>query len=164
MCPRCNSSATAVIESRKCSNGSQRRRHMCHACGHRWTLHLGPPPGHRGGLRKGQLPAQRPTMTPDEVRFILLSPDSTRAVAKQIGRSCEAVRQVRANLIHKTVHPKIQRIQRVQHWNRPPVKPPAADGPTCDSCVHWADRCTFGYPDPLLEGLGFAADCSMYES
>ena len=148
MCPSCNSDATAVIESRKCSNGSQRRRHVCHACGHRWTTHKGLPPGHRGGYP--------PKITPDQVRFILLSTDPLRVIAEHIGRSVEAVRQVRVNITHRNIHPEIQRP------GQPRPKPLPTDGPTCYQCQHWVDRCTFGYPDPLEEGPGFASDCSMF--
>ena len=147
MCPSCNSDATALIESRKCSNGSQRHRHECHACGHRWTTHKGAPPGHCG------FP---PKITPDQVRHILLSTDSLRVIAKQIGCSVEAVRQVRVNITHRNIHPEIQRP------GQPRPKPLLTDSPTCYQCQHWADRCTFGYPDPMEEGPGFASDCSMF--
>lgn len=163
MCPSCSSEDTAVIESRKVSNGSQRRRHKCHVCGHRWTTYKGAPPGHCGGLRKGQVIARQPELTADEVRMILISTESTRTLARQLGRSAEAIRQVRANIIHKQVHPTLQRVQHTERSNRVAAKPQIVDGPSCYQCQHWAERCTFGYPDPVEEGPGFAADCSMYE-
>lgn len=163
MCPRCSSDATEVIESRKVSNGSRRRRHKCHICDFRWTTYDGPPPGHRGGLSKGQRVARPPELTPDEVRMILLSVESTRTLGRQLGRSAEAIRQVRAGLIHQQVHPTLERTQRTQQLTRSPTKSLLSEGPSCHLCQHWADRCTFGYPDPIEEGPGFASDCSMYE-
>lgn len=162
MCPRCSSDTTEVLESRKVSNGSRRRRHRCHTCDFRWTAYDGPPPGHCGGLRKGQHVAQLPELTPDEVRMILLSPESTRTLGRQLGRSAESIRQIRAGLTYKRVHPTLERTQRTQQLPRSSAKPLPIDGPNCHLCQHWADRCTFGYPDPIEEGPGFASDCSMY--
>jgi len=145
MCPSCDSDATKVIESRKTINGSQRRRHKCHACGHRWTTHDGGPPGPAGG--------HPPKITPDQVREILLSTESLGVLALRFGCARETVRQIRVNITHRRVHPEIQR----------QGAPVGADGLSCYQCQHWADRCTFGYPDPVVEGPGFASDCSMYE-
>lgn len=149
MCPSCNSDATKVIESRKTINGSQRRRHKCQACDFRWTTHDGVAPGHAGGYP--------PKITPDQVRMILLSTEPLSVLALRIGCARETVRQVRANITHRHVHPEIQR------QGQPQVAPVVADGLSCYQCQHWADRCTFGYPDPVVEGPSFASDCSMYE-
>ncbi|MEY4213102.1 MAG: hypothetical protein RL458_1328 [Pseudomonadota bacterium] len=42
-CPHCLGPGR-VIESKKCRNGSSRRRHECKDCGSRWTTHKGDPP------------------------------------------------------------------------------------------------------------------------
>lgn len=42
-CPHC-SGPGRVIESKRCRNGSNRRRHECKDCGNRWTTHKGEPP------------------------------------------------------------------------------------------------------------------------
>jgi hypothetical protein len=40
---------------------------------------------------------------------------------------------------------------------------PAPGVLTCLSCQHWTDdRCGMGFPDPELEGVGFAADCETF--
>lgn len=38
------------------------------------------------------------------------------------------------------------------------------DAINCINCVQWHDsRCGIGFPDPLREGLKFAADCSIFQ-
>lgn len=93
-------------------------------------------------------------MTPKEIRKILLDRRSNHAVARDLDRSAESVRQVRAGIIRANVHPEIPR------WNQPQT--PATSGSSCYRCQHWRDHCTFGYPDPLEEGPTFAQDCAMY--
>lgn len=39
---------------------------------------------------------------------------------------------------------------------------PEAGAPSCTNCTHWDGKCGMGFPDPLEEGPGFAADCSLY--
>ena len=41
------------------------------------------------------------------------------------------------------------------------------DGPSCERCREWrglesANPCGMGFPDPVIEGVGFARDCSLY--
>jgi hypothetical protein len=99
--------------------------------------------------------SQRAKLTPKEIRIILLDKRPHRAVARELGRSVEGIRQIRFGAIHAQVHPEIPR------WEQPIV--PVASDASCYKCQHWAQRCTFDYPDPLEEGPGFANDCAMYE-
>jgi len=93
-------------------------------------------------------------MTAKEIRKILLDRRSNHAVARDLDRSAESIRQVRLGIIRANVHPEIPR------WNQPQT--PATSGSSCYRCQHWRDHCTFGYPDPLEEGPTFAQDCAMY--
>ena len=93
------------------------------------------------------------------MRFALTQTElSNRQVGRELGCSAEAVRQIRNGTIYATVLPSLL---------RPGARdqpPPAIDGLSCAECAHWGgDRCGFGFPDPLLEGLAFAADCDLYE-
>jgi transposase-like protein len=47
-----------------------------------------------------------------------------------------------------------------------PVK--RRNGPSCTSCNNWRGEenpspCAMGFPDPVIEGPGFARDCSLYQ-
>lgn len=160
-CPKCASAQTELCESRLCVNGTRRRRHQCKACGHRWTSWDGPRPTPHDVNRKRRTtpgPRVRPNLTPDEVRFALVNLDlNNRQVADQLGCSRETVRQLRCGLLYVKVHPELPR-------PKSPKPKAQATGPSCDRCASWKDdRCGFGFPDPVQEGLTFAADCGLYE-
>lgn len=151
-CPVCSSDQLRVIESRPLANGTKRRRHHCENCQHRWTSWDGP------RLKPGRLPGAaappkvyRPRLTEDEVRLILTSPDSSTKLGRQLGRTREAIAQVRRGESYSRVLPELPRWQ-IQRRTE-----------SCHDCIHWlADRCGMGFPDPLLEGPLFAADCAAY--
>jgi hypothetical protein len=154
-CPSCSSSHTRVIETRKLNNGGRRRRHHCHVCFHRWTTWAceRPPQGRLPNARKGY--RTKPPLTEDEVRLVLTSPLSSNKLARELGRSKEAIAAIRRGTLHARTLPDLPRRQAMR---RP------SSGPSCHACEHWRnDRCGMGFPDPLEEGPAFAADCSLYE-
>lgn len=164
-CPACSSEQTTTIESRKIRAGARRRRHGCHACGHRWTVYTDPqgeplsePPARPIPQPTGK-PRQR-KLTPADVRRILTRTDiSNVALGRELGVSREAIRHVRIGLAYADAHPELPR-------QRPKPKrlaEPPADAPSCLCCVLWRDgECGYGFPDPEEEGPGFAADCDHY--
>lgn len=146
-CPRPLCGARAfVVEVRRCSNGSKRRRLECCDCGHRWTHHEGEPPGRRGGLRPGQSHPWR-RVTEQEVRAILTATGSATEIARRTGRSYPTVLGILTGRLHADVAPGLpRRISR-----------------SCLQCRHWLERsCGLGLPDPQDEGPGFAADCASF--
>lgn len=154
MCPACRSTDTAVIESRITAAGKRRRRHECNTCQHRWTTwERNAAPARPPKPRKPRT-TPKPQLTPRQIGVILQNRRPHAEMARELGRSKETIRQVRFGVIHVAVHPEIPR------WNQPDA--PIISGASCHKCEHWADRCTFGYPDPLEEGPGFASDCAMY--
>ena len=161
-CPECGSSHTEVIESRLCTNGTRRRRHACRHCGKRWTAWDGARPSlSEIGKTKARRPMRRQVtpLTAEQVREALLARDvSHTAMGRRLGRSGEAIRQLRIGATHGNFHPEIAR------WQPMPALASVAtiSGPNCFACAHWNDRCAFGFPDPLEEGPGFAADCDLY--
>lgn len=49
-----------------------------------------------------------------------------------------------------------------------PVSAPAmaGHGVSCCRCIHWSsglEQCSIGFPDPLVEGVNFAHDCSVFQ-
>ena len=103
---------------------------------------------------------KRGALTDEQVRQALIRHDLNNAEAgRVIGCSAESVRQIRAGMVYRMVHPELLR----------PTAPadaplPTVNGPSCHECANWTGaRCGFGFPDPLLEGLGFACDCDLYE-
>jgi transposase-like protein len=150
-CPKCNGTHIKVLETNLCPNGTRRRRYRCLTCEHRWTVWTGERPP------KGKRPVR---LTADQIRFALTRTDlNNRQVAEVIGCSTELVRQIRAGLVYRMVHPELLRP------NAPAdAPPPIVSGSSCHECVNWTGAsCGFGWTDPLLEGLGFAADCDLYE-
>ena len=159
-CPGCRSSHTEVLESRLCINGTRRRRHSCLTCGYRWTIWEGERPD-RSEISKSmkRRPARRPAsaLTAAQVRQALLDRDEGHhAMGRRLGRSPEAIRQLRYGITHKNIHPEIAR------WGQA-TPATTSPGPSCYTCGHWrTDRCSFGFPEPGLEGPDFAADCDLY--
>ena len=143
-CPRPQCRANAfVLSTRLCSNGAKRRRLECNDCGHRWTLHDGEPPGHRGGLLPGQTVSQR-RVTEAEVRRILQAKGSAREIARELGRSHPTVLGVLTGRLHVGLAPEL----------------PRRTVRSCLQCRHWLGRnCGLGFPDPEDEGPSFAVDC-----
>jgi hypothetical protein len=83
---------------------------------------------------------------------------NNRQVAELIGCTGETVRKIRCGLIYWDVSPELPRFKEGKRLK------PAAEQRSCGWCEHWAHgRCGFGIPDPLTEGLGFAADCDLYQ-
>jgi hypothetical protein len=67
-------------------------------------------------------------------------------------------------VIGEPAMPRVKRSRKRRQTAEP--KPQPIDGPSCVQCRHWQAgqrECQLGFPDPHLEGLGFAADCSVYE-
>jgi len=148
-CLECASTKTEIIETRMCMNGTRRRRRKCHECGYRWTEWDGKRPG-----------IYKPTLVKEEhVRLALTRPDLTDLeVAHCLGCSNETIRKIRCGIRHRDILPELLRYKERQ---RPQ---PNANKRNCTWCEHWAQsRCSFGFPDPLTEGLGFAADCDLYQ-
>ena len=150
-CPMCSSSQTKVIETRQCHNGTRRQRLQCHDCEHRWTLWHGERP--KRGRVDGAAAVKRiqPRLTEEEIRFILTTQQSGHTLGPELGRSKEAISAIRRGITYKDVCPDLPR------WNHGSRKV------SCLNCIHWDERCGMGFPDPAIEGLGFAADCSVYE-
>lgn len=160
-CPKCGSARIAVRESRRCHNGTRRRRLDCLDCDQRWTEWDGPRPDPKEAPRRKRSTPMRPKRNPlttEQVRFALSRLDlNNTQVARELGCIAETVRQIRAGMIYRDVFPTMLRPKEKR-------KPPEVDGPMCDRCSYWSDgKCGFGFPDPLVEGLSFAADCELYE-
>lgn len=142
-CPRCQG-PFRVLESRLCWNGTRRRRLGCKDCGLRKTDWLGDRP------KPGSCRPQ--SLSEDQIRLILTSADrSLRSLAEEFDRTPEAIRQVRIGGSYAEVLPEIPR------W-----KSRTRGARTCHDCEHWRSRCQLGLPDPELEGVGFAEDCSSF--
>lgn len=94
-------------------------------------------------------------LTPDQVlRCLTDTHCSNTELARLIGCSREAVRQVRYGLSHQSIHPELPRKQQRRRVN---------DACNCQRCQHWRNGCCdLGFPDPIEEGVAFAEECSVY--
>ena len=89
-------------------------------------------------------------LTDAEIREILTSREiSHSAMGRRYGRSHEAIRQIRYGISYT------DRCSDVTRW---------IPGASCEKCQHWAgSSCDLGLVDPLIEGVKFAQDCSVYK-
>lgn len=157
-CPNCNSTTTKVIETHVCTNGTRRRRYRCLRCENRWTDWDGERPVKGGCPGRRKATGNRKTrLTPAQIRLALTRTDlNNKQVSDLIGCSAECVRQIRNGTICASTLPDLIRPNAVR-------QEPASDGPNCLNCKEWRyGECSFGFPDPLVEGLSFAADCSTF--
>jgi len=155
-CPQCGDELSHVVESRLMASGDRRRRRQCDLCRHRWST----TEVCTNGQSKPRRRVRSPGITIDQIRLILtrLDVDPT-AMAAEIGCTPEAVRLVRIGRIHAKVLPELPR-ERPRGTRQAPAP---VTGPSCERCQNWSiDHCGMGFPDPLEEGLGFAADCHLY--
>jgi hypothetical protein len=149
-CPECSSTDTAVIESRIMPYG-RRQRVLCRGCSHRWTHRVGDPQQVRTHARR-----DAGALTEDEVRLVLTSPLSGAKLARELGRSKEAINAIRRGTFHAKTLPELPRRQ---------AKRRVVPELSCHVCAHWrSSECGMGFPDPIEEGPAFAADCSLYEA
>lgn len=93
---------------------------------------------------------QRRTLDDDTIKRILTSSASHGALARQLGVSRSTISLIRLGRIYANCQPHLPR------W-RP--------GLNCGMCLHWDtahSACTLGFPDPTIEGVHFARDCSCF--
>lgn len=94
-----------------------------------------------------------PKLTDEQVREILTQlGTSDELMGQRMGRTREAIRQVRNGISYVSRCPDL------------PRRTKQVDGLTCATCRHWQGRCGFDLPDPVEEGIGFARDCALYET
>lgn len=112
----------------------------CRDCQHRRTTYEGERPDRK---LRSQLP-------PEQVRQILLSTDSDNDLARRFKRSHTAIANLRTGRSYADLWPELPR--------RSPPR-------SCHDCQQWLHgRCSLGFPDPELEGPGFAADCECFST
>jgi transposase-like protein len=146
---RCSHNNRFVLETKTRIDGSVRRRYQCRDCGERWTvINVGEKPG-REPLKP--IPKHPPyKLTLDQVyRALTETQVSQKRMAAELGVSRQCIQLVRAGVTWPNAFPEI------------PRKVPRR---SCEKCRNWSDgECRIGFPDPLEEGTGFAADCDFYE-
>ena len=126
--------------------GIRRRWLQCTKCPHRWTSNeiIGEPQ-----------PRIRVELTDDILREILTGNDSPHELQRRYGINRTTVSSIRLGKIHA------RRVPDVPRW---------APRRSCSSCQHWRigddeipSRCSFGFPDPIEEGVWAARWCNLYQ-
>jgi len=158
-----------VIESKTVRNGTaRRRRYKCQGCNKRWTLFfdrkgnlLSSPPEHAERHKAKRRPRQR-ILSEEQIRFILSNSEIPfQLLATRIGANRETVRQVCRGIIYSDVCTELPRKPMAR---RSVIVVPGEGVPSCELCTSWTEgRCKERFPDPEIEGPGFAADCDFYE-
>lgn len=94
-------------------------------------------------------------LSEDQIRELFQSQrestESIRSLAARWGVSRAALQQVLTGKTHAHLRPE----------HLPPGRP------SCERCMYYTgdhmDPCDLGFPDPVDMGLGFAADCAVFE-
>lgn len=147
-CPNCESLNTAAIESRQTSYG-RRRRYSCKDCQHRWTKTTDTKLKSRNKKKR-----DGEQVTNDEIWIVLTSGRTSQQVALDLRLPRKTIEAVRAGEIHADRLPEIPR------WTkqRPRL--------SCLDCRFWDHEsmrpCQLGWPDPEIDGYGYADECSDY--
>jgi transcriptional regulator NrdR family protein len=146
--PVCEHNNRFIRETRTRTDGLIRRRWECSDCGERWTV-LGPDRKKRQRRRKRSKPMPKKLDLQHIRRALADRQTSDVVLAAELGVSRQAIQQIRSGKTWTKVFPNLKR------------RPQWRD---CRECRHWdGDDCCLGFPDPLDEGTGFAADCDLYE-
>jgi transcriptional regulator NrdR family protein len=147
--PGCSHNNRFVLETKTRVDGSVRRRYQCRDCGERWTVIS---PGEKPGREPLKPIAKRlpRKLTLEQVyRVLTETQTSQKRMAVELGVVRQCIQQIRSGATWADVFPEIPR---------------KVARKSCEKCRHWdAGECAIGFPDPLEEGTGFAADCDFYE-
>lgn len=139
-----------VLETKTRIDGSVRRRFECRDCGNRWTIiSEGEKPG-RAPLPPIARNVARRKLTLEQVHRVLTETEATqKAMAAELGVSRQCIQLIRCGATWPDAFPELPRNVKRR---------------SCVKCKHWrSGGCAIGFPDPLEEGLSFAADCDFYE-
>jgi len=150
-CPLCGNDARTLRTRR--AYGQLIRAFRCKACHNTWDERCGP----------ATPPAPRDTLPETAIVDILISGSSTDALAHRHGKSVTTIRKILRGELYADACPHIPRPRATTPEADP--TPPELAALTCRACIHWlrpAKPCDLGHVDPLLEGLGFAMDCSTF--
>lgn len=152
-CPKCGGT-WRTTHNRPTKTGWY-RRWLCRNCGHSKSISS----TDAADLTAEQIEKRRPTpkrRVPDpDAIAIRVSTDTRRELSERYGISTELVRQIQQGIAYRDLLPENFR------------RPPGPNDPSCERCREWrglesADPCGMGFPDPVIEGVGFARDCSVY--
>ena len=92
--------------------------------------------------------SEKRRLTRDQVRYVLESALTDRAIAKELGVVHGVIGNIRNGKTYGELFPELPR-----RTNR-----------RCATCIHWMDsNCSFGFPEPKKEGHLFAALCHYFE-
>jgi hypothetical protein len=151
-CPECGDPSSFRIIYSRMIRGQRRRRRHCKSCGFLTVDLDGEPiqaPGRAGWTRR---------FTREQIaQIVMLKGHQTqRLTAQQFGCSGEMVRQIWAGRAYSD-------------WTGISYRQPLRPGePSCERCREWRGPdaehpCRMGFPDPVIEGPGFARDCSLFQ-
>lgn len=149
-CPECGSTSR-VLESRKNKSGDVRRRYSCTSveCRFRWTEFNGDPPKKSGPGFTSENP-----FTEEDIREILVSPETSAALARKYKKSETSIGKIRRGELFADILPEIPR-----------RKSRKSSRASCYKCLHCVEKaCKLGWPDLAEDGPLVAAKyCNDYD-
>ena len=159
ICSTCGCQARKRGGPQRLSSGCLVQRFRCGKCGRSWTM------DELGIQRFRQDP-----LSDEAILYILTADESQVQIAQSVDRSTSLVGNVRRGFSYRNVHPDVPRNKPWGRSARTPQKPKTQKQKmpsiTCIKCIHYLGSfekpCGLGHPDPVEEGLKFAADCSTY--
>lgn len=154
-CKICDS-VGKIIES-KVVAGRRKRRYLCEN-GHRWGV-----VGDFGDQTKIKKNPSERSLSPDQVKFILLSTLSNRKIAEELSVGIGPVTKVRLGECYADLFPEIDRSTIPSKlFNKNLKKGTKVHYKLCTGCIHWDTGCSIGIPDQITLGTGFAHECAAF--
>ena len=153
-CPKCGA-MMKTTHNRPTKTGWY-KRWLCKQCGHAQSLSSPDAADLTAAEIQKRTPTGKRRLADADAITIRLSTDTRRELADRYRVSPELIRQIQQGIAYRDLLPDGFR------------RPPGPNDPSCERCREWrglesADPCGMGFPDPVVEGVGFARDCSLYE-
>lgn len=100
-------------------------------------------------------------LSDQQIAEILITTTNDALTGRLYGVSRQSISRIRNGESFKDFRPDLPR--RKPADRRYKVDPATLEV-SCLKCTHWTKKeCGFGFPDPLVEGLQVAEDCTMYK-
>jgi DNA-directed RNA polymerase subunit M/transcription elongation factor TFIIS len=146
ICPVCDSADTVALDSRRLSDGLRRRvRRSCRACSHRWNL-----------------------VVPIKDAALACEACGSLSAAVLESRTTQGGRRRRRQECRDCGHRwTVWLLSDGSVSGAAHRQSPQSPRRSCLDCDRWrgdeaAHPCWFRFPDPIEEGLSFAADCLQF--
>lgn len=138
-----------LVKSTSITKSGKYKKWKCKSCGYKHSI-SGP---------------DIDNLTPEQI--LACKPCSKRRLSDEVAIKIKDSLESKAELAKRygIAHSMVYQIQKGLIYGDVPRLGP--NDPSCERCREWrgmesTDPCGMGFPDPVIEGVGFARDCSVY--